>query len=147
MDPRLFEDFVLNEELPLGSRVITDADIEAFAQVSGDHDPLHLDDEFARASALGGRVAHGVLGLAAATGALNQSHLTRGTLVAFAGVSWNFRSPVWPNSTVEFSAAVVEKRETSKPDRGLVVLEVRASDPGGTLLQEGRFTFLVKRRD
>lgn len=147
MEPRFFEDFTLNEDISLGSRTISDADIQAFAQVSGDFNPLHLDDEFARASTLGGRVAHGVLGLAAATGALNQSHLTRGTLVAFAGLTWNFRSPVWPNSTVKFDASVVEMRETSNPDRGLVTLEMRASDADGKLLQEGRFTFLVKRRE
>lgn len=147
MEPRFFEDFVLHEDIPLGSRTITDADIEAFARVSGDFNPLHLDEEFARKSALGGRVAHGVLGLAAATGALSQSHLTRGTLVAFAGLTWNFRRPVWPNSTVNFDASVIEMRETSKPDRGLITLEVRATDSEEKLLQEGRFTFLVRRRE
>lgn len=146
MEPRFYEDFTLNEDIPLGSRTITDADIQAFATVSGDFNPLHLDDEFARNSALGGRVAHGVLGLAAATGALNQSHITRGTLVAFAGLTWNFRRPVWPNSTVNFGASVIEMRKTSKPDRGLIRLEVRATDDEGKVLQEGEFTFLVKRR-
>lgn len=146
MEPRFYEDFTLNEDIPLGSRTITDADIQAFATVSGDFNPLHLDDEFARNSALGGRVAHGVLGLAAATGALNQSHLTRGTLVAFAGLTWNFRRPVWPNSIVNFGASVIEMRKTSKPDRGLIKLEVRATDDEGKVLQEGEFTFLVKRR-
>ncbi len=146
MEPRFYEDFTLNEDIPLGSRTITDADIQAFATVSGDFNPLHLDDEFARNSALGGRVAHGVLGLAAATGALNQSHLTRGTLVAFAGLTWSFRRPVWPNSTVNFDASVIEMRETSKPDRGLITLEVRATNDDGKVLQEGEFTFLVKRR-
>lgn len=146
MEPRFYEDFTLNEDIPLGSRTITDADIQAFAAVSGDFNPLHLDDEFARNSALGGRVAHGVLGLAAATGALNQSHLTRGTFVAFAGLTWNFRRPVWPNSTVNFGASVIEMRKTSKPDRGLIRLEVRATNDEGKVLQEGEFTLLVKRR-
>ena len=43
------------------TRVVTDADIRAFADLSGDHNPVHLDDEFAARSMFKGRVAHGML--------------------------------------------------------------------------------------
>jgi 3-hydroxybutyryl-CoA dehydratase len=43
------------------SKTISDSDIRAFADVSGDHNPLHLDDTFARQTRFGRRIAHGML--------------------------------------------------------------------------------------
>ena len=53
-------DFTVGEEASL-SKTISDADIKVFAQISGDENPVHLDDEYARRTAFGGRIAHGML--------------------------------------------------------------------------------------
>jgi len=143
---RWYEDFTLGETFDLGARTIGDDDIRRFAEVSGDHNPLHLDDAYAASSPLGGRVAHGVLGLAAATGLLNAFGLTRGTLVAFAGLTWRFRAPIRPDETVRATARVATLRTTSKPDRGLVELDVELCGEDGEIRQSGRLTFLVRRR-
>jgi acyl dehydratase len=42
-------------------RHVLDADVRAFAEVSGDHNPIHLDDEYAKSTRFGGRIAHGAL--------------------------------------------------------------------------------------
>jgi acyl dehydratase len=128
-----------------GSRRVTQADVEAFAAVSGDHNPLHVDEAYASGSVFGRRVAHGVLGLAVATGLLNELGLMRGTLVAFLGTSWDFVAPVVPDSKVVLEVEVRSRRETSRPDRGLVVL-MAALVADGTVVQEGELRFLVKRR-
>ena len=57
------------DELSVGqsaetTHVVGAADIEAFAAVSGDHNPVHMDEDFARATTFGGRIAHGMLGAA-----------------------------------------------------------------------------------
>jgi acyl dehydratase len=118
----------------------------AFAQLSGDHNPLHEDDAYAAAAGFGGRIAHGVLGLAVVTGLLNQRGLTRGTLLAFLGLSWSFRRPVRPGDTLMVRVRVVSARESKQRDRGVVVLGVEAVNETGEVVQSGEFTLLVRRR-
>lgn len=140
-----YEDFEVGRAFRTGGRVVSAADIEAFSEVSGDRNPLHLDEEYASASAFGGRVAHGVLGLAVATGLLNAAGLTRGTLVAFLGLSWDFVEPLYPGTEVELALEVVSRRATSDGARGLVVLGAELVS-GDDVLQRGELKLLVKRR-
>ena len=76
-------------------RLVTEADVRAFAELSGDRNPIHLDRAAARQAGFEGPIAHGALGLSVATGLANQLELTRGTLVALVGVSWRFRGPIY----------------------------------------------------
>lgn len=140
-----FEDFDVGRTYRTGTRVVTQADVEAFADVSGDRNPLHLDEAYAAGSVFGGRVAHGVLGLAVATGLLNQRGLTRGTLVALVGVSWDFVGPLHPGTEVRVELEVASCRETQRRDRGLVVLDAELVG-GGVTIQRGELRLLVKRR-
>lgn len=146
-DPHAYEDFEPGAAFETSARAVTDADIRAFAEVSGDRNPLHLDEDHAAGSAFGGRVAHGVLGLAVATGLVNASRLTRGTLVAFAGLEWRFRAPIRPGDEVRVRITVAAKRTTSKPDRGLVRLDVELLGPDDRVVQEGEWRMLVQRRE
>lgn len=141
-----YEDFEPERTFRAGSREITEADIEAFAAVSGDRNPLHLSDDYAAGSVFGGRVAHGVLGLAVATGLLNARGLTRGTLVAFLGLSWDFVAPLYPGTEVALALAVASRRPTSHADRGLVVLRAEL-ESGGETVQRGELKLLVRRRE
>lgn len=146
MESLYFEDFREGAELETSSALIDDETVLAFAEVSGDRNPLHLDPEYARASVFGERVAHGVLGLAVATGLLNQSGLTRGTLVALLGLSWDFVAPIRLDTAVRVRIRVDVTRPTSRPDRGLVVLGASLVDDGGGELQRGTLKMLVRRR-
>ncbi len=142
-----WEDFTPGRRFTTGARVVTQADVEAFAEVSGDRNPLHLDEEAGRASAFGRRVAHGALGLSVATGLMNQRRLTAGTLVALLGVRWDFRRPLFPGTKVTLELEVASRRPTSKADRGVVALAARLLSGGGELLQEGELRVLVLRRE
>lgn len=146
MESLYFEDFVEGEEMETGARTVDDALVRSFAEVSGDLNPLHLDEAYARRSVFGERVAHGVLGLAVATGLLNRSGLTRGTLVALAGLSWRFLAPIRLGTSVRLQVRTASVRPTRQPDRGLVVLDGRLVDAEGGVLQEGQLTLLVRRR-
>jgi acyl dehydratase len=141
-----YEDFEPGRTYETERRRIDAADVTAFAQLSGDHNPLHEDDAYAAAAGFGGRIAHGVLGLAVVTGLLNQRGLTRGTLLAFLGLSWSFRRPVRPGETLKARVRVVSARESKQRDRGVVVLGVEAVNEAGEVLQSGEFTLLVRRR-
>lgn len=142
-----FEEFRPGRQFQTGSRVIDDAAIEAFARVSGDDNPLHLDEAYARTTALGGRVAHGLLGPAVLSGLMAREGLTRGTLVALVGVVFEFVRPIRPGTEVHARIRVASARPTSSPGRGLVVFEVELVDVSGQLLQRGEFRELIRTRE
>lgn len=146
VEPHFFEDFEDGAVFETRRRQVTDEAIRAFAEVSGDRNPLHLDEAFAAKSAFGERVAHGALGLSVATGLVNETHLTRGTLVAFAGLEWSFRNPIRIDDEIAVRIRVVGKRETSRPDRGLVKLGVTVVNQDDEVVQDGVWTMLVRKR-
>jgi acyl dehydratase len=133
-------------EYVTGSRRITGEDILAFAALSGDHNPLHLGDRDGEEGEFGGRIAHGVLGVAVATGLLSQLGLTRGSLVALLGVRWDFRAPVRPGDELRARVRVLETRLTRRGDRGVVRLRMRLLNQREELVQEGELTELVRCR-
>ena len=141
-----YEDLEPGRRFVTGYRTVTQADVEAFAEVSGDRNRLHLDASYAADSVFGRRVAHGVLGLAVTTGLINGSGLTRGTLVAFAGLEWSFVRPLFPDTEVHVELEVKSRRESSRADRGLVRLWARLV-AGSEVLQEGELRMLVRRRE
>jgi acyl dehydratase len=147
MKPLWFEDFAVGARYETGSRTLSSSDIDAFAAVSGDHNPLHLDEAYASGTPFGGRIAHGVLGLAVATGLLNQLGLTRGTLVALAGIRWDFRAAIRPGDVLHAELVVTEARSTRREDAGLVRLAERLLNQHDVVVQEGELTMLVRRRE
>lgn len=147
VEPHSYEDFRVGAEYRTGERTIDDDAIRAFAELSGDFNPLHLDDDYAASTIFGGRIAHGVLGLAVATGLVSETHLTRGTLVAFAGLEWDFLRPLRPGDRVTAVLRVDEVRRTSRADRGLVRFAVQLVDPRDEVVQAGHWTFLVRCRE
>jgi acyl dehydratase len=141
-----WEAFEMGRRFETERRRIEDADVRAFAELTGDRNPLHLDDAYARASVFGERVAHGLLGTSVAAGLLNRAGLTRGTLVAFLGLSWDFVAPIRLGTAVGLRLEVTATRPSSKPDRGLVELSAELVDEAGAVLQRGTFKLLVRRR-
>ncbi|MEV7969779.1 MaoC/PaaZ C-terminal domain-containing protein [Sphaerisporangium sp. NPDC088356] len=144
-----FEDLYLGMAARSPGRTVTEADIVAFAGLSGDFNPLHTDAEVASASAFGRRVGHGLLGTAIASGLFTRTPLSQalqGSLVAMLGIEWRFERPILIGDTIHVEAEVVELRETSRPDRGLVVIERRVIDQSGTRVQSGKTPMLVTRR-
>jgi len=141
-----FEDFEDGRNFVTGERLVTEADVRTFADLSGDRNPIHLDPAAAVRAGFDGPVAHGALGLAVATGLANQLELTRGTLVALVGVSWRFRSPIRYGDRVRLHLRVASRRATANPARGLVTLAVELKNHHGDVVQEGEFVELITRR-
>jgi len=85
------------DELSVGqsaetSHVVGAADIEAFAAVSGDHNPVHMDEAFAKGTPFGGRIAHGMLGAAYISAVLGNNLPGPGAI--YLSQSLRFRRPV-----------------------------------------------------
>jgi acyl dehydratase len=142
-----WEDWEPGREWESPARTIGEAEISAFAGLSGDYNPLHVNEEYAKTTMFGTRIAHGPLVYAIAAGLLFQLHLYDETLIAFLGFEdLRFTAPVRAGDTVRARIRVLERRETSKPDRGVVVRDLKVLNQHDTCVQEGRQVFLVKRR-
>jgi acyl dehydratase len=142
---RYFDDIELGEEYESPGRTVTETDIVIFAGLSGDYNVLHTDAEFMKQSIFGERIAHGLLGLAIQSGLLTRAMRPYATL-AFVGLRWKFKGPIKIGDTIRVRARVTAKRETSKPDRGLITLERQVLNQRGEVVQEGETDLMVERR-
>jgi acyl dehydratase len=146
--PLYFEDFQVGQRFTTPARTVTEADIVNFAGVSGDFNPIHTDAEFARSTPFGVRIAHGLLVLSMLTGLRQRSGHFEGTLIAWLEIrNYRFLKPVFIGDTVHGETEILEKRETSRPDRGILVQKVRVLNQKGEVVQEGEFVTMVKRRE
>src|SRR5260370_8991033 len=80
---RYFEDFNIGDQWDTPRRTITEADIVNFAALTGDHNPIHTDEEYAKHTIFGGRILHGPAGFAIATGLEFRLGIKEGTAVRF----------------------------------------------------------------
>src|SRR6056297_4319481 len=92
------------EEIEMGmtrslQKVLTDADIEMFAQVSTDFNPVHMDDDYARDTIFEGRIAHGMLTAGLISAVIGEQLPGHGTV--YMGQSLKFLGPVRPGDMVE----------------------------------------------
>jgi acyl dehydratase len=142
---RYFDDIQVGEEYESPGRTVTEADIVIFAGLSGDYNVLHTDAEFMKQSIFGERIAHGLLGLAIQSGLLTRATAPYATL-AFVGLRWKFKGPVKIGDTIRVRIRVTDRRETSKPDRGIVVLQRSVINQRGEVVQEGETDIMVERR-
>lgn len=140
-----YEEFEEGRTFTTPARAVTEADVRAFADLSGDRNPIHLDTRAAKRAGFDAPVAHGVLGLAAATGLVSQLGLTGGTLIALVGVTWRFRAPVRYGDEVSLTLRVAARRETRQGDRGLVTLAAELRNQRGEVVQEGEFIEMIRR--
>jgi len=99
------------------SKKITDEDIRAFAAVTTDHNPVHLDDDFARATKFGRRIAHGMLGASLISAVLANQLPGKGAV--YLSQTLQFLAPVYPDDTVTARVTITKVRA----DKPIVTLE------------------------
>nr|MBC8329497.1 MaoC family dehydratase [Planctomycetota bacterium] len=113
------------------TRSFSEAEIAVFAEVSGDHNPVHLDEAFARATPFGGRIAHGMLGASVFSGLLGSELPGSGTI--YLGQSLKFMQPVRLDQEVVFRVEVVAIHE-AKP---ILTMRTTCTDLDGKLAIDG----------
>ena len=147
MRGRYFEEFEVGEAFTTIGRTITEADVVAFAGLSGDFTQIHTDEEYARTTVFGRRVAQGLLVLSIASGLRMRLGITEGTLVALLGLEdWRFRAPVFIGDTVHVRMETVEKRLTSEQGRGIVTPAVQVVNQRDEIVQGGRILIMIRTR-
>ncbi len=143
---RYFEEFEIGDRVVSPGRTVTETDVVLFAGLSGDYNQLHTDAEFARNTPFGERIAHGVLGLAIATGLVARLGVIEGTAEAFTGLDWRFRAPIKIGDTIHVVAEVTRKKEMKRLGGGFITLSVQVINQRDEVVQKGTWTALIRSR-
>jgi acyl dehydratase len=142
-----WEEWEIGKSFETAARTVTETDVVNFAGISGDYNPLHINEEYCKKTQFGTRIAHGPLVYAIAAGLLFQLHLYDDTLIAFLGFeSLKFTKPVKIGDTIYAKVTVTEVTETSKPDRGVMKRQLQVINQHGEIVQDGIQAFLMKRK-
>jgi acyl dehydratase len=146
-DARYYEGLNSGDNWVSPRRTITEADIVMFAAMTGDHNPIHTDEEFAKTTIFGGRILHGPAGFAIATGLESRLGIKEGTAIAFLGMTWDLKGPIKIGDTIRVEQKVTGKRETKKPGQGIVFFHVALVNQRDEIVQEGEWKILMIRKD
>ena len=140
------EDFEIGKEYLSPARTVTEADVVNFAGLSGDFNPMHVDEEFAKKGHFGTRIAHGALGFIISTGLSNQMGIYEGTTIAFMECTVKYTAPLLIGDTIHVSVTPTEARHSSKPGRGILKQSLRLVKQDGTTVMESEQVLMMKSR-
>jgi len=145
MAPRgkYFEEFEIGDEVVSPSRTITEADVVMFAGLTGDYNQLHTDEEFAKTTPFGRRIAHGLLVLSYSVGLLGRLGFIEGTALAFRELTWKFSQPVFMGDTVHVKARCRELKPMARLGGGLVIFDLSVVNQEGKTVQKGEWHVLM----
>lgn len=136
-----FDGVEVGQRFTSSGRTITETDIVNFAGVTGDYDPLHVDQEYCRQTPYGQPIAHGMFGMSLVAGL--GSHAPCMHTAAFVQiVEWTFSHPIFVGDTLHVETEAVRK-EASGNRRGLVTWRRRLINQHGEIVQEGTTKTLV----
>lgn len=141
-----FEEFEIGAKYVSQGRTITEADVAAFAGLSGDYNPLHTDAKFAATTPFGERIAHGMLTVAISTGMSNWTGIFAGTTIALLEQNIKYTGAVKFGDTVHLEMEVTGKKETSKPDRGIITLAAKMLNDADQVVVDMTWTLMMKRK-
>lgn len=138
-----FDDVAVGDVVETPSRTVSVADIDTFAELTGDRFEIHMDEAAARRHGFPARVAHGLLVVSIVDGLKNAAPAQ---FEALASLEWlfTFRGPVFAGDTLTVRVTVSEKRTVSNPERGILGLEFDVLREGKTV-QSGRNLLMVYR--
>ena len=141
-----FEDMNADLKVDSPDRVVTSADIERFADLTGDTNPLHVDDTYAAESRYGERIAHGALILSLATGIAYRMETFSQSVETITDVKWKFRHPVYIGDRIRARFAFRRKHSMPGYHGGLVVFDVEMRNQHDEVVQEGRWRLMVRNK-
>lgn len=119
------------------TRTIDQSDIHAFADVTGDHNPIHVDEVFAKTTRFGRRIAHGMLTASLISSVLANKLPGEGSI--YLGQTLQFVAPVFPGDEITARVTVTEVRE----GRGIAKLETICLNQHNKIVIRGEATVLV----
>lgn len=139
-----FEEFEVGASLTTASRTITEADIETFAELTGDNNLIHVDAEYAAKTQFGQRIAHGMLILSIATGLVVQTGVMEGTIIAFREVAkMKFSNPVFIGDAIHAILMVKEVKSFPRLGGGQIGFDFVVKNQDGKTNGKGEWRLLM----
>jgi acyl dehydratase len=127
-------------------RTVSEADICAFVNLCGFNEPLFMDMEYvAKQSVFKRRAAPGAMTFSLSEGLIMQTGLIHGTGMSYLGGEIRIVSPVLEGDTLHVSVSITDKRETKKPDRGIVTYRHEVTNQRGEVVLEATVKRMIKR--
>jgi acyl dehydratase len=142
-----FEEFEEGVELVTPARTVTETDIQLFAGLAGDYNQLHTDVEFCKDTIFGRPVAHGLLGLAIASGLGVRLGFVEGTAVAFRELTWKFTGAIFAGDTIHLRIEVTNKKPMARLGMGMITFDVSLVNQKDEVVQKGEWKLLVQSQD
>lgn len=118
-------------------RLVTDELVRAFAEVSGDYNPIHLDEEFAKTTRFGRRIAHGMLSGAFISAVLGYEFAEK--KIVYLSQTLKFTAPVYIGDTVTSTATITNIRE----DKNIVTMDTVCTNQDGEVVVKGESAVMV----
>lgn len=119
------------------SKQITDSVVRAFADLSGDYNPIHIDEEFAKTTRFGRRIAHGMISGALISAVLGYEFKER--RVVYLSQTKKFVAPVFIYDTLKATAIVTNIRK----DKNIVTLETVCTNQNGETTLKGEAVVMI----
>ena len=139
-----FEEFQVGFKTTSPGRTIAEADILAFAGISGDFNTIHTDAVYAATTPFGARVAHGLLILSIVSGLGVRTGVMEGTVIAFREIlDWKFSAPVYIGDTVHAVMEVVDKKALPRLGGGAVTFDIDVRNQEDKTVMRGKWLVLI----
>jgi acyl dehydratase len=144
---KYFEDFRVGEVFRTPGKTMTEGAIAMMVGLGGFTIPLFNDEEYARQTPFGSRIAPGRLTLFVMGGLEEQIGIYDETVIALLGLDKvRFKAPLRAGDTIHVEFEVIDLKETSKPERGIMVHKSKGLNQRGEVLIECEATHLMRRR-
>lgn len=142
-----FEDFAEGKTYPTSSRTVTETDLVNFTTLCGFFEPLFTDQNYVETqTAFKKRIAPGALTFSFSEGLTILTGMLYKTGMAFLGVEIEVLKPVFIGDTLTVAVEVIKKRETKKPDRGIITFFHRVKNQDNEQVMEYKIKRMIKRK-
>ncbi len=138
----------VGEAFSTGGRTVTEADIVNFACLSGDFNRIHVDDEYAKQTKFGQRIAHGLLVLSIMSGLTTQSSGYRAIepfVLALLDLHCQFPKPTFIGDTITVKVTITEKIKDHRPGKDKVVFRREAINQRGEVVVAADFVMMIRQ--
>lgn len=145
---RYFEDYKIGDRFTTPGRTVSEGALAIIEGLGGYCAPFMIDEEFAKATPLGGRIAPGRAVAFLMGGLVEMSDIfDLETVIALMGLNnIRFRSPLRAGDTIRVEMEITDMRETKNPERGLLIHKEICKNQRGEVVAEVEGTHLIKRK-
>lgn len=139
-----FSEFEVDQSFTSQGRTVTEACVMAFAGISGDFNPLHVDASFAAKTPFEERVAHGMLGASISTGLGQTLGIFEGTTLALMEQTFQYKGPIFFGDTIRLQLTVTNTKPSSKGGKGVVTFRSDILNQKDEVVTTGSWTVLFR---